>query len=208
MILVLDDEIQPDYRYLGPEIAHHLPESDYHIYVDDTEIPEIDTYTGVVISGSTASVYEDDHPWLNDQIRLIETCIERRIPLLGICFGHQLINAALGGTVEEDRRRSTFVEMIDQCANDSVLNGVKPIVPVLHSDIVTDPGENMQAIATTEYSDYFCTRHVDAPVWTVQFHPEFTKRVEDQPSDWEAGDHSFEECNAVQVLGNFAYECT
>lgn len=207
MILVLDDEIQPDYRYLGPEIARFLPESDYQIYVDDTSIPELDTYAGIVISGSTASVYEGGHSWLNEQIQLIEACIERHIPLLGICFGHQLINYALGGTVEESHRRATFVEMIDQCANDSVLDGIEPIVPVLHSDLVTEPGGNMQATATTEYSDYFCTRHVDAPVWTVQFHPEFTERVKDQPSDWSNGDHSFEECNAVQVLENFANEC-
>ena len=208
MILVLDDEVQPDYRYLGPEIARFLPESDYQIYVDDTSIPELDTYAGVVISGSTASVYENDHSWLDKQIQLIEACIERRVPLLGICFGHQLINYALGGTVEKDHRRATFVEMIDQCANDSVLDGVEPIVPVLHSDLVTEPGENIQATATTEYSDYFCTRHVDAPVWTVQFHPEFTERVKDQPSDWTDGNHSFEECNAIQVLENFANECT
>jgi GMP synthase (glutamine-hydrolysing) len=208
MILVLDDEIQPDYRYLGPEIARLLPESDYQIYVNDTAIPDLDMYAGVVISGSTASVYENDYPWLDDQIQLIETCIERRIPLLGICFGHQLINAALGGAVEEDHRRSTFVEMIDQCADDAVLEGVEPVVPVLHSDLVLEAGENMQATATTEYSDYFCTRHVDAPVWTVQFHPEFTERVKDQPSDWTDGIHSFEECNASQVLSNFATECT
>lgn len=208
MILVLDDEVQPDYRYLGPEIARFLPESDYQIYVDDTSIPELDTYAGVVISGSTASVYEDGRSWLDKQIQLIETCIERRIPLLGICFGHQLINYALGGTVEANQRRATFVEMIDQCADDPVLDGVNPIVPVLHSDLVTEPGENMQATATTEYSNYFCTRHVDTPVWTVQFHPEFTERVKDQPSDWSDGNHSSEKCNATQVLENFAIECT
>lgn len=208
MILVLDDEVQPDYRYLGPEIARILPESDYQIYVDDTTIPDIDTYAGIVISGSTASVYEGDHPWLDDQIRLIETCIDRHIPLLGICFGHQLVNSALGGTVEENRRRATFVEMTDQCADDPILNDIESIVPVLHSDLVTESGEDMQATATTEYNDYFCTRHVDAPVWTVQFHPEFTERVKDQPSDWSDGNHSFEGCNAVQVLENFANECS
>lgn len=203
MILVLDDEVQPDYRYLGPEIARFLPDSDYQVYVDDTVVSEVDTYAGVVISGSTASVYEDGHSWLDDQCQLIQTCIERRIPLLGVCFGHQLINHVLGGTVEEDHRRSTFVEMIDR-ADDAVLDGVNRVVPVLHSDLVTDSGERMQATAATEYNDYFCTRHIDAPVWTVQFHPEFTERVNDQPSDWSAGEHSFEECNAVTVLENFA----
>lgn len=207
MILVLDDEIQPDYRYLGPEIARLLPESDYQIYVDDTAVPNIDTYDGVVISGSTASVYDDGYPWLDDQIRLIQTCIERKVPLLGICFGHQLINTALGGTVKEDRRRATFVEITDRDTEDTILDGVEPIVPVLHSDLVTEPGANMETTATTAYNDYFCTRHVDAPVWSVQFHPEFTVRVKDQASDWSDGDHSFDECTATRVIENFATEC-
>ena len=207
MILVLDDEIQPDYRYLGPEIARLLPESDYQIYVDDTAVPDIDTYDGIVISGSTASVYDNGHLWLDDQIRLIQTCIERKVPLLGVCFGHQLINTALGGTVEEDRRRSTFVEITDRDTGDAILDGVEPIVPVLHSDLVTEPGANMQPTATTAYNDYFCTRHADAPVWSVQFHPEFTARVKDQPSDWSNGNHSFEECTATRVFKNFATEC-
>lgn len=208
MFLVLDDEVQPDYRYLGPEIARFLPESDYQIYVDDTVISDIDTYDGVIISGSTASVYDDGYPWLNDQIRLIKTCIEREIPLLGICFGHQLINAALGGTVEEDRRRATFVELTDRDTEDAILDGVEPIVPVLHSDLVTSLGENMCTTAATAYNDYFCTRHTDAPVWSVQFHPEFTERVKDQPNDWSNGGHSFSECNSNKIFDNFAAKCS
>ena len=208
MILVLDDEVQPDYRYLGPEIARFLPESDYQVFVDDTVVSDIDTYDGVVISGSTASVYDDCYPWLDDQIRLIKACIEREIPLLGICFGHQLINAALGGTVEKDRRRATFVELTDRDTEDAILDGVKPIVPVLHSDLVTSLGKNMCSTAATAYNDYFCTRHTDAPVWSVQFHPEFTERVKDQPNDWSSGDHSFSECNSNRIFDNFAAECS
>lgn len=206
MILVLDDEVRPDYRYLGPEIDRILPESDYHVYADDPEIPSLDDYDGVVISGSTASVYDPDHPWIESQIGLVDDCIERGIPLLGVCFGHQLINYGLGGRVEKDRRRATFVEMTE-VADDPVLDGVDPVVPVLHADLVLEAGEGMEPIAATEYSEFFCTRHVDAPVWTVQFHPEFTGRVEDRPSDWDRGGRSFDECNATRVLTNFADVC-
>jgi GMP synthase (glutamine-hydrolysing) len=207
MILVLDDEVQPDYRYLAPEIARILPESDYHVYADDTDIPSLDDYDGVVVSGSTASVYDDSHPWIAEQCALVEECVEREIPVLGVCFGHQLVNWALGGDVVGDTRRATFVEM-EILEEDEVLEGIGPVVPVLHADLVTEPGEGMVATARTDYSDYFCTRHESAPVWTVQFHPEFTERVADRPSDWSDGDHSFEECNAHEVLTNFARACT
>lgn len=207
MILVLDDEVRPEYRYLGPEIEHFTPESDYHVYAEDRDHPPLEEYDGVVISGSTASVYEEGYPWFDTQKELIRTCLERRLPLLGVCFGHQLVNAALGGTVVEDRRRATFVEMTHVDADDPVLDGVEPIVPVLHSDLVVEPGSGMDVIAETDYNEYFCTRHAEAPIWTVQFHPEFTTRVRDQPSDWSDGDYSFDDCNATNVLENFAAYC-
>lgn len=207
MILVLDDEVQPDYRYLGPEIARILPESEYRVYVDDPFDPDLDAYDGVVVSGSTASAYdESEADWIDPQSRLIRRCVDAGVPLLGICFGHQLVNLVLGGSVESDRRRATFVEM-EQTADDAVLDGVEPVVPVLHADLVTERGRGMVTTARTAYSENFCTRHRSAPVWTVQFHPEFTSRVADNPSDWDPGDYSFDDCNATRVLENFAARC-
>ena len=207
-ILVLDLEIQPDYRYLGPEIARLLPgETEYREFVEEPEQPDIDAYDGIVLSGSTASVYNDDHEaWLEPATELVRRCHRARVPLLGICFGHQLVHQALGGVVEKDRRRSTFVEMESDEA-DTVLEDLEPVVPVLHADLVIEPGADLVATARTEYNDHFCSRHEDAPIWTVQFHPEFTEQVRDRPSDWSDGDRTFDESNATRVLENFARYC-
>jgi GMP synthase (glutamine-hydrolysing) len=209
MILVLDNEVKPDYRYLAPEIARLLPNSEYHVLVDKPEHPPVDEYDGVVISGSTDSVYGDDHgEWFDVELDLIRRCIDDEIPLLGVCYGHQIINYALEGRVEHDRRRATFVEMTEyDRGGDGVLAGVDPVVPVLHADLVTERGEGMQSVGRTEYDPNFCTRHRNAPVWTVQFHPEFTERISDNASDWTPGDHSFEEVNAHRVFDNFARLC-
>lgn len=207
MILVLDDEVQPDYRYLGPEIEYFLPDPVYEVYVNEPVDPDLDRYDGVVISGSTASAYdESEADWIDPQERLVRRCIDESVPLLGICFGHQLVNQALGGRVEQDRRRATFVEMT-RLADDAVLAGVNSVVPVLHSDLVVDRGDKMVTTASTEYNENFCTRHESAPVWSVQFHPEFTERVVDRPSDWSPGAYSFADCNANKVLSNFAEIC-
>jgi len=96
------------------------------------------------------------------------------------------------------------MEVLDE---DEVLAGIEPVVPVLHADLVTDLGEGMVSTARTDYSDNFCSRHASAPVWTVQFHPEFTERVVDRPSDWDSGEHTFAACNATSVLTNFAQAC-
>jgi GMP synthase (glutamine-hydrolysing) len=207
MILVLDDEVRPDYRYLGPEIVHFLDDAEYRVYAEDSTAPDLAAYDGIVLSGSTASVYDPDHAdWVATQSELVRRCLSEEIPLLGICFGHQLVNRALGGTVEEDRRRATFVEM-EQIEPDPVLAGVESLVPVLHSDLVTEPGTGMTVTASTSYNEAFCTRHESAPAWTVQFHPEFTGRVADRPSDWDPGDGSFEASTATRVLSNFESLC-
>lgn len=204
MILVLDNEVDPDYRYLGPEITRILPSSTYHVIVDEPAHPPIDRFEGVVLSGSTDSVYTDEHgEWFDVEAELIRRCVREHVPLLGICYGHQLVNAALGGTVKHDRRRATFVEMSKYDDTD-ILAGVEPIVPVLHGDVVIERGEDIDSIAQTAYDPNFCTRHRDAPIYTVQFHPEFTERVSHKSTDWNPGDYSFEDPTAVRVLENFA----
>jgi GMP synthase (glutamine-hydrolysing) len=209
MILVLDNEIEPDYRILGPEIARFVGDAEYHVIVDDPEHPPLDGFDGVILSGSTDSVYNDGHgEWFDVELDLIERCIEEEIPLLGDCYGHQIINYALGGTIERDHRRATFVEMTEyDDSPDGVLGGVDPVVPVLHGDLVVERGEGMESVARTAYDDNFCTRHESAPVWTVQFHPEYTAAIADEVNDWDPGSHSFEEVNATRVLDNFARHC-
>ncbi|SNR34684.1 type 1 glutamine amidotransferase [Halorubrum vacuolatum] len=209
MILVVDLEIDPNYRYLGPEIAHHLPaETTYVAFVDDPTVPDVEQYDGVVLSGSTASVYADDHDdWLTPATEIVRRCRDARVPLLGVCFGHQLIHQAFGGTVERDTRRAHFVEM-ESVAEDTILDGVDPVVPVLHADLVVDPASELITTARTSYNEHFCSRHRDAPIWTVQFHPEFTERVRDEPSDWSNGEFDFPDANATKVLENFAAYCT
>lgn len=205
MILVLDTEVKPHYRYLGPEIAHHTPgETEYREFVEDPTFPDLEAYDGVIFSGSTAGVYErEEHrEWLDVEFDIIRQCVDEDVPLLGVCFGHQAVNAALGGEVVNDTRRATFVEM-EKTREDAILAGVNDVVPVLHADLVTELGDGMVATARTDYNEFFCSRHEAAPVWTVQFHPEFTERVRDEPSDFDPGGFEFEDSNATLVFENF-----
>ncbi|MDR9432125.1 MAG: gamma-glutamyl-gamma-aminobutyrate hydrolase family protein [Natronomonas sp.] len=207
MIDVLDLGIDPDYRYLAPEIDRLLPaESSYRAFVDDPTPPTLDGSEGVVLSGSTASVYDGEHAdWVEPATGIVERCLDEEIPLLGVCFGHQLVHDVLGGTVRKDRRRATFVDM--EHDGSGVLAGVKGTVPVLHADRVVETGDGLTSTASTDYDRNFCSVHEDAPIWTVQFHPEFTERVVDRPSDWEGG-RDFAKSNATLVLDNFADACS
>ena len=59
---------------------------------------EIDAVDGFIITGSKSSAY-DDKEWIRDLERLVQELHARRKKMVGICFGHQVIARALGGTV-------------------------------------------------------------------------------------------------------------
>ena len=132
---------------------------------------------GVVLTGSYASVTERA-PWM---LELGEVLLEvaERVPVLGVCFGHQLLGAALGGTVERNPQGPEVgtreVTLTEAGRADPLLAGLPPRLAVqqLHEDHVRAPPPGAVLLATG----------AEAPVQAfargprlraVQFHPEFT----------------------------------
>ncbi|MDS0300055.1 gamma-glutamyl-gamma-aminobutyrate hydrolase family protein [Halogeometricum sp. S1BR25-6] len=208
MILVVDNAVAGG--HMAGEVARLLPTEDaeLHGYPNAPTDPSLDGVDGVVLGGSGCGVYDEpDQPWIGRQQRFVETVMEEEIPLLGVCFGHQLVNAALGGTVVDSKvSRNRLVKA--SLAEVPLFEGVEPVVPVLHSDLVTDPGEGMDVVGTTDYNEYFATRHRERPVWTVQYHPEFTPTIRPEyDAVWEGGERTFAESTATRTLENFARFC-
>lgn len=203
-IVVLRNEVDPRHEYHCDALAACIPGATEVDYAHG-ERPTLEDVDGVVLTGSTAGVYEaDEYPWMAEQMELVETLVDERIPTLGVCFGHQLVNAALGGTVVAEEPTARLVEATFE--PDPLFEGVSPIVPAVHGDTVTDPAPSMDVIATTDYYDAFATRHRDAPLWSTQFHPEFTaahrSRLE-ADYGWTDGDHDFRDVDAGRVYDNF-----
>lgn len=204
MILVLENEVDLDERYLVDEITRYLPEHEVYDYAREGGQPDLRDVDGVVVGGSTAGVYEaEDHGWMREQKRLIRELVDERVPTLGVCFGHQIVNDALGGSVEHTGKRRAHLVRAD-LGDDPLFKGVSDVVPVLHSDRVTETGDRMDVIGTAGYYESFATRHRDAPVWTVQYHPEFTPRVKHLGNGWTDNHLSFEDSTATRTLRNFA----
>ncbi|KAB1186718.1 MULTISPECIES: type 1 glutamine amidotransferase [Haloferax] len=171
-------------------------------------LPSLSDVDAVVVTGSTAGVYEaDERPWIDDGRRLVRELVAREIPTLGVCFGHQLVNDALGGTVEAGDQKRGLVDV--DLADDPVFEGIASTIPMVHGDYVVEPGKRMETIASADYYDHLATRHESAPVWTVQYHPEFTAALFDRIADdfgWpeDDSDRDFDDVTAVNTVENFA----
>jgi GMP synthase-like glutamine amidotransferase len=70
-----------------------------HLHEDGTRLPaQVADYAGLILLGSPVSV-NDSLQWINDELKLINSFLAEGIPILGICFGAQLMAKALGGEV-------------------------------------------------------------------------------------------------------------
>ncbi|HKQ62771.1 MAG TPA: gamma-glutamyl-gamma-aminobutyrate hydrolase family protein [Candidatus Polarisedimenticolaceae bacterium] len=131
---------------------------------------------GIVILGSSASVY-DPLPWiapLAEWLRPLVTGAVRR-PVLGICFGHQLVAHAAAGTVgyvREDRGKLSGIETsrFDRCR--LLPDGRELRVVVSHREEVRLLPAGYRRVARRGPVENDAIEHEQLPVFGVQFHPE------------------------------------
>lgn len=134
----------------------------------------------VVVFGSSASAYDDSVPWLARELDFLHETIVRGIPVLGICFGGQLLARALGGVVEKSPHPETgFVEI---ATDDPALVPSGPWMQFHFDRFLLPPGA--RPIARTER----CLQAFSVgPHLGVQFHPEITPQMFDAwMKDWDA----------------------
>ena len=120
----------------------------------------------IAITGSRRNVSAWE-PWMDEVAELIRTA---KVPIIGICFGHQIIAAALGGKVERAKEGSHFVSAVNY-TDGSVVNAV-----FTHQDHVVDAGE-LEVIGSAEHCAIAACQHPTRPIRTVQYHPEATSRI-------------------------------
>lgn len=204
--VVLDNVVEPAYTCLTDEIATHFSDVSVVNVPRGEAVPSLDDVDAALITGSSAGVYEEsEHPWIDEEKAIVRELVDRGIPTLGICFGHQIINDALGGTVEAQTLTAGLVHA--SFDDDPLFDCVDPVVPVLHGDYVVERGDDMERIGTAPHCRNFATRHRSAPVWTVQYHPELTPRIVEEQVEptfgWDPDGSSYAESNAILTIVNF-----
>ncbi|WP_119167859.1 type 1 glutamine amidotransferase [Algihabitans albus] len=128
-------------------------------------------FDGLLFTGSRYGVY-DDLPWMRPLMAEIRGMAARDRPQVGICFGHQIVAAALGGDVRKaEAGWGAGVQTYDLRDH----HAPSEEVPVFHQDQVMTPPEGARRLA----GNAFCPNggfSYEAPILTYQFHPEFSRR--------------------------------
>ena len=139
----------------------------YHKYPYGREQEE--GIIGVILSGSPLSVYD------KDAFRIDFGRLLGRVPVLGICYGAQLMAYTLGGAVEPaPSREYGRARLCEVDASSPLLRGIEPGAQVWmsHGDTITALPPHFEVIASTDDVRYAAFESKDQPVWGVQFHPE------------------------------------
>lgn len=144
-------------------------------------LPQPETISGAIITGSSAMV-TDLEPWSLTLMSWITSAMTKEIPILGICYGHQLLAQALGGEVK-DRTNGVEIGTIDvhrtpDSANDILFEGIPEefAAQAIHWQSVSRLPEKATLLAWSK-SDPYQSFRVGRCAWGVQFHPEFTAAV-------------------------------
>lgn len=187
-------------------------------------LPEPHSIAGVAITGAHEMVTDGDQ-WIEDTASWVREAVSAGIPMLGICFGHQLMAQALGGEAgyhPEGLEIGTVpVRLTDDGRADPLLGGLPDtfLAHVTHSQTVLTLPQGAVLLAASDHDPHQAFR-VGHHAWGVQFHPEFDatalrdevvqleKTIVDQDGDPDAIYKAVQETPiAAGVLKRFADHC-
>ena len=139
----------------------------------------------IILSGGPSSVYEENSP------RLDATILELGIPVLGICYGFQVLAQALGGRVDKTGKRE-YGATDPKLSSGGTLLASHPELQVCwmsHGDQVMEAPSGFEVLASTATTPVAAFENLDKRIFGVQWHPEVKHSEQGQ-----------------QVLKNFLYE--
>jgi len=140
---------------------------------------------GIILSGGPQSVYEKDAPKISIEI------MDMGIPVLGLCYGHQLIAQVYGGNVKRAKKKEYGITYATITKPNDLLKslGKEEKVWMSHGDTVYALPKDFEVLAYTENCPVAAFRHKEKPIYGLQWHPEVIHTE-----------------NGVEMLKNFLFE--
>ncbi len=132
------------------------------------DIKKMGNVRGIILSGGPNSVYEENAFSIDDEI------VKLGIPILGICYGMQLITVKLGGNVKKASKREYGKSLIEIAHDDALFKNIpnKLNVWMSHGDQVDDLPIGFTTIASSKTCENAVIYNTDKKIYLVQFHPE------------------------------------
>ena len=185
--------------------------------VNNGDLPPHTEFDALVVTGSRASVYWDKD-WIDPLVEYVGKAAADGVPILGVCYGHQVLAEALGGRVSGMDDFELGYNEVEQVDDDPLFAGISRAFTVFtsHGDTVAELPPGAELIARNDYGVHGFRR---GDCWGVQFHPEYDietareiaeskrERLGDQLVDRVLADISPEQydaaCEAKQLFENF-----
>jgi len=147
----------------------------------NTPLPQPHYISGIIISGSHDNVTES-LPWIEKTAAYLRLAAQHALPMLGICFGHQLLAEAFGGRVDFHpdgwELGSVRVQQTPSAQSDPLFHVLPSEFPAFasHSQSVTKLPPDAERLAFNPFEAHHAFR-LKQSIWGVQFHPEFNCRI-------------------------------
>jgi len=143
-----------------------------HKKIKITQISK-DNTAGIILSGGPLNVYE------NEKFKFDKKILKLGVPILGICFGHQILSKLLGGKVKKSKHREFGLATISKVSNSILTKNFfnknnRSDVWMSHADQVSKMPKNFKIIASTKNSKLTIIENIKENFYGVQFHPEVT----------------------------------
>lgn len=148
---------------------------------EGAELPAPDAPSGVVVTGSSAMVSQRE-PWSERAAGWLARAVAAGTPVLGICYGHQLLAHALGGRVAPNPRGreigTVAIRLLAESADDPLLGPLPSpvLLQATHVESVLELPDGALRLAESAGDPNHVFR-VSERAWGVQFHPEFDADV-------------------------------
>ncbi len=160
-------------------VAQHVTTVTYD--VRRGEYADLDEIDALIVTGSAASVCTNPEDWVAPLLEHLRMVLNRNMPALGVCFGHQALAKAAGATVAPHPVRreigTTQLQLTEMGKNHPLFHKISPefIAQETHEDVVAKiPADNsIIALAGNAHNPYQALAY-SSKVFSVQFHPEIT----------------------------------
>lgn len=174
--LIRDHDAVVFERVLGSCVSYDVRNVTEH----EIRPEDADAYDGYIVGGSHYMTHHD-FQGKRELYDLMRRALSKKKPLLGVCFGFQVLAEVAGGTVVHDVSKKEFgsypMMLTEAGKRDMLFDGFDErfLAQQAHESYASVLPDSVELLATGDFITNQAFRHKDAPVYGVQFHPELSR---------------------------------